>query len=723
MEKQKHSCRTAIIAFALILSLLLPAMSGTLVPAAAAEAETNVEALELNPILRVGGGFDSPLTSSIDAINIWRKASQVNKTGSGRLAVQITLMQTDLSDIEQYYVRMSYPTSFTTYTKPVEFGLVDGNNIMYGWRDDGDVAESAKGYMAEVTEEGKPESAGTAVPNKRVYWCDQVKANGEYWYIHDAATWQQRTSNIAGCSNTAGASFDASNVKYAVFQVPMDTMSYLLNIGEIYGKKSDGSFVKLFDPAQSVITDTVSNVANSVYVSAWVSDKPAATSDYEVRKMRAGEVVFTEAVTTQWVTLPMAIPEDISAYNGISYEVDLTGCTSDLFINKYVSEYSDGEKENWYSNEGKAMFYPENGEPYSSHTNVIPAGFKGKIVVAFCAFIPNKGAETKDGVMDLSVTGETLGFTVNTKYNNTQFVGNFTIKDVKLVSDAQVEYYVMQCLRRPDGRFNEVVMVKQTATAGAPAYQPQAEIENYQNTGLTCILDEDMPAALTGEEAYYSAGVCRPYRIADDGVVSWDYRPRLYYRNKDSYVIEKVFGLDNLPTKLYHSETVEEDVMALLPQDGITVGNSGKGLLQITGSWTVTVEENSLVAEFVPGDDLPAWLVDSNNLLTRTVALTDDPADQPTEPTQPTDPTDPTEPPQPTDPTDPTEPPQPTDPTDPTDPTNPTKPTEPTAPADDPVEPGESKGSGVIWVVVVVVVVLLAGAALFVIRFLQKRKG
>ena len=614
MEKKKHISLRAIIAFALILGVLIPVLNGVVVPVSAAEGSS--APLELSSVIHVDGDGGSVLTSAIDAINLWRKSTSLGK--AGRLAVKIPMNEKSLSDIKEFYVRMSNPHTDTTFSRDVDFCLVDHNNVMYGWRaDSSDVTSGSKGYRAAVIKEGNPGipgNCGTVEANTRNYWADKVYANAEYWYIHKVSEWQQRTNDTAGFATQPGQSFDRANVKYAVFQVPLSFENLNLNIGQIWGKKSDDTFKILFDPAEiDVKKITMFSTATN-----------GSTSDYQLTKMRAGEVVVPASASAN-SAMRMEIPTNISQYNGVSFEVDLTDCASDLFMNKYVADYSDGNKEVWYSNDGLAMFYPEpgtkfyneKGSSYSGELNVIPAGFKGTIVVAFCTFKPNPGTETKDNVMDLSkANDERLGFTIQPK-GSYPFTGSFILKNVKLVSDAMVEYWVLQYLLRPDGRYNEAVMTKQTAIAGGPAYAPAQTVTNYQNTGKTCVLEK---ATLTGDGAYMDGSNFRPYKINDGGVASWGYRPRVYYRESSGYTIEKVFGLDNLPTTIATNEYSEAALKSKLPQGGITVGNSGGGLLQLEGSWKITKGSNSVTVKFTP-TDMPTWLKDTNGVLTREIPL------------------------------------------------------------------------------------------------------
>ena len=434
MEKKKHISLRAIIAFALILGVLIPVLNGVVVPVSAAEGSS--APLELSSVIHVDGDGGSVLTSAIDAINLWRKSTSLGT--SGRLAVKIPMNGKVLSDIEEFYVRMSNPHTDTTYSRDVDFCLVDHNNVMYGWRADGsDVTSGSKGYRAAVIKEGNPGipgNCGTVEANTRNFWADKVYANAEYWYIHKVSEWQQRTENTAGFATQAGQSFDSTNVKYVVFQVPMDLTSLNLNIGQIWGKKSDGTFEKLFDP-----------ITNTAEITMYSTSTGENTSDYQLTTMHAGEVVVPASASAN-SAMRVVIPRDISQYNVVSYEVDLTGCASDLFMNKYVADYSDGKKEVWYSNGAFAMFYPdpgtkfynEKGASYSDNSNVIPAGFKGKIEVVLSTFTTNPGNETKDNVMDLSkANDERLGFTIQPK-GSYPFTGSFILKNVKLVSGAEV---------------------------------------------------------------------------------------------------------------------------------------------------------------------------------------------------------------------------------------------------------------------------------------------
>ena len=187
-------------AFALILGMLMSMLGSSLPTVSAAESGSTVDPYPLSPVIHVDGDGGSVLTSAIDAINLWRKSTSLGK--DGRLAVKIPMNGKSLSDIEELYVRMSNPHTDTTFSRDVDFCLVDHNNVMYGWRaDSSDVTSDSKGYRAAVIKEGNPGipgNCGTVEANTRNYWADKVYANAEYWYIHKVSEWQQRTNDTAG---------------------------------------------------------------------------------------------------------------------------------------------------------------------------------------------------------------------------------------------------------------------------------------------------------------------------------------------------------------------------------------------------------------------------------------------------------------------------------------------------------------------------------------------
>ena len=163
-----------------------------------------------------------------------------------------------------------------------------------------------------------------------------------------------------------------------------------INIGEV-GQIVDGTYSKVVGGNQYKLSDNTDTSLGAAYVSSSVAN------NIRLEVLKANEVklkrLYTEAEGYNWADFYAEIESntsyaDVSAYNGISYYVDNTLVSDqEVFFNKFVREWvlaTGGTREEWYLDAGFAKFYPEDGsEPFEQFANVVPAGFKGTVVVPF----------------------------------------------------------------------------------------------------------------------------------------------------------------------------------------------------------------------------------------------------------------------------------------------------------------------------------------------------
>lgn len=213
-----------------------------------------------------------------------------------------------------------------------------------------------------------------------------------------------------------------------------------INIGEV-GQIVDGVYSKVVGGNQYKLSDNSDSSLGASYILNSVEN------NIRLEVLKANEVklkrLYTEAEGFNWADFYTEIKSDtsyadISAYNGISYYVDNTLMTDkEVFFNKFVREWvlaSGGTREEWYLDAGYAKFFPEDGsEPFEQFANIVPAGFKGTIVVPFSNYgIPSWYANVDNGELDLGCVYKYLGFTCDNSRGEIDFI----MKDVKLVKDA-----------------------------------------------------------------------------------------------------------------------------------------------------------------------------------------------------------------------------------------------------------------------------------------------
>lgn len=212
-----------------------------------------------------------------------------------------------------------------------------------------------------------------------------------------------------------------------------------LNLGDIYIEKEDGTTAKVFDAKNLTLGNDAGQYAVE-YNGYGTFDESACAAATRVSVMKANELKSYANNENQWQAFFTCIPGDISEYNGISYYIDNTLSSGELFFNKCIRENpKNGIMEHWFvdGTTPYAMVYPDNGEAYVGNANVIPAGFKGTIVVPFSDLTLREVAGiVEDRIFDPSNLFTRIEFAMDTA-NGTYSSRDFIIKDLKLVSDAR----------------------------------------------------------------------------------------------------------------------------------------------------------------------------------------------------------------------------------------------------------------------------------------------
>ena len=164
------------------------------------------------------------------------------------------------------------------------------------------------------------------------------------------------------------------------------------------------------------ITDLDGNAIWTPTYDNWTKDEnPYVTSNifYSQGNMLTG----TNLDRTLWYTATFNMGvTDWTNYEGFSLEVDTTITGKEVYFNKYFIEYNGTDlTEKWYAPDTATFYcYQANGGAFKMTGNLIPAFFKGTIVVPFDTFeLPdwNKAEFTGNGVKDLNNTDGIIGIT------------------------------------------------------------------------------------------------------------------------------------------------------------------------------------------------------------------------------------------------------------------------------------------------------------------------
>lgn len=187
--------------------------------------------------------------------------------------------------------------------------------------------------------------------------------NSQRWYVFELA---DKTELQSAAGSTAGL----QTLKSFTWQINHYQLSSHIEIGGIYGETASGVKVRLFDPATAEIKNSDDNAAGGNYIFKSGNQASCFTVSRKTNKYNFD----TTAAAAGWkeITLPIAnLPSDMSAYNGISFDVDNSENEKAVFFNKYFTEKTankDSKKEAWYDNGNLAFVYDESGALLSSES-------------------------------------------------------------------------------------------------------------------------------------------------------------------------------------------------------------------------------------------------------------------------------------------------------------------------------------------------------------------
>lgn len=375
--------------------------------------------------------------------------------------------------------------------------------------------------------------------------CVRLSAKGNAWYTIAAnkiaigttdSDWANLT--VAGDNNSA-----FQNVDCATVWMPSRTFGADIAIGALYGVKEDGSYSLLFDPSQSEqVNDTsLLNSANKYCTEATVGDGAvhwsiAKTEATNLMPLHDG-IGVNNYGENKYFDVPVAnvLPEDISAYNGISYYIDNSQSTLPTDLQLKIREKDNGEQ--WYSDNQKAtLFYEDSKTATGDYVvlekgNEIPAGKKGTVVIPFSSFYrmwdPNINNK-----FDLNSIGANLTLVYHPKtetYANGYSVGNFT-----LVTDAKAKFKEYRLYQKADGSYPEITVNSNTVT-----YEDNDNIkaiDRVETDGASFDTLTKPESGIANENLYEFEGATVPTKytpVTDGGEVNARIVPLTYYARKE----------------------------------------------------------------------------------------------------------------------------------------------------------------------------------------------
>ena len=267
----------------------------------------------------------------------------------------------------------------------------------------------------------------------------------------------------------AAASIDLTKIKYATVDFDSWEKDVIIDIGEFYGETFDGKYVRLFTPLNAKLTDSFDkNVPNSVNYTKSGVFATSANTDVSVNQCK---YTITNQNDWKWCGLCTAVPNDISAYNGFSVDVDNTDGTK-----KNFELYFNQGGATWSAIMSGALFTPEEGDPYYGDGRNIPAGFKGNITIPFTN-LRNKFNTAGATSFDLTSVGN-LGVIVDCHEG---YEGSFHYGNLKLINDAVSQYNEYRFVEDENGTLQYVNILR--SQYDGEAFVPEILIENASANG------------------------------------------------------------------------------------------------------------------------------------------------------------------------------------------------------------------------------------------------
>ena len=437
------------------------------------------------------------------------------------------LTQSDLSEFSEFWWNLdaksgAYANSVSTYTECfVGFEGNDGTNYVWTtpkWSDaTTDVVYYSPTFLGNKT--------GVLTQHFNV----QLASHGDAWYSI-AASDVCKHDNADPHSKIESSAY--SNLPCAKIWLNAKIYNADLSIGALYGVKADGSYTLLFDPSQA--TATFDNVNG--YKTETNGGSPL---NWSIAKIEATNLMpLHDGIgVNNYFDVPVAnvLPEDISAYNGISYYIDNIQSTLPTDLQLKIREKDNGEQ--WYSDNQKATLFYENSETATGDYvvlekgNEIPAGKKGTVVIPFSSFYrmwdPNINNK-----FDLNSIGANLTLVYHPQaetYANGYSVGNFT-----LVTDAKAKFKEYRLYQKVDGSYPEITVSGNTVT-----YEDNDNIkaiDRVETDGASFDTLTKPESGIPNENLYEFGRATVPTKytpVTDGGEVNVRIVPLTYYARKE----------------------------------------------------------------------------------------------------------------------------------------------------------------------------------------------
>lgn len=456
--------------------------------------------------------------------------------------LNMKLAQTDLSSFTNFWWNIQakdgdYCSSGNGYTECYIGFRKDNTNYLWGNPNWGTTDTNLVYYS--------PTFMGNNLTGQHAWHrCVRLSAKGNAWYTIAANKiaigttdndWANLT--VAGDNNSA-----FQNVDCATVWMPSRTFDADIAIGALYGVKEDGSYSLLFDPSKSeqVTEKSLLDDANKYCMEATVGD---GAVHWSIAKIEATNLMpLHDGIgVDKYCDVPIAnvLPQDISAYNGISYYIDNTKSTLptdlQLTLTDKGEEGTASQAERWYSDNQKASFFYENSETATGeyvildHGNQIPAGKKGTVVIPFSSFY--QPWESNNQKLDLNHVEPNLTLVYHPQ--NGSYASGYSVGKFTLVTDAKAEFKEYRLYQKADGTYPEISVNGATVT-----YSDTANVKEIARVAIDGTSASELESKASGIEneglyEYKKTEVKTEYTpVNGGGNVNAKVVPATYYARK-----------------------------------------------------------------------------------------------------------------------------------------------------------------------------------------------
>lgn len=599
MKKFAKKIIAAVAGIAAIAACALPFAAGEAKPGiACAESATASYGLELANEYKEQNGVKMSPTAYVDVVrSCTHYPSRAGDTNTFTAVFDKTAT-TGRSFTKLWVYTTSYgatwgdePAKVDTVISGKPF-IKDTDGTTFRWAGSG-IGDDAGGTIKTTSSVANAATGGVYLNNTNGLNLDK---NSSRWYVFslaDNATLQSEAGETSGLQTLESFSWGINHYQLATH----------FEIGTVYGETASGEKVKLFDPATCSVKDAADESSdNYIYVagnqkSCFTVTKKTNEYNFDLSGAVGGWREFM---------LPFAaFKKDISAYNAISFRIK-NPSDKPVFFNKFFTEatatdglvnadgtsFTGDKREFWYDNVNYAISKVGSVTQNGVSSQVISAGFDGKITIPFSSFVTPDWKELPAHAsrFDLDdIASLTLTFMLNDSYSK----GSLALSDFALEPNVEVNFSTKSWFQWEDGRYLEFVPDGYKAADGADFTPDKTTTFN----GIEYVLDEDTSSYLKTDAAAYTNG--RPAVRRNGGSVTVNYRPNLYYRLKDNFTLEKAFYPAATKT-VYPKGTTTQTILAAMP-DGFAFGNQYGGIMQLDGSWSVkTATATEVELEFVP---------------------------------------------------------------------------------------------------------------------------